>query len=67
MVCTDFKPYASEVCFLANTAKLKLVIKNKAVRIAVKRVKKLAEPEAPNTVAAPPPPNDAPASAPLPC
>jgi hypothetical protein len=43
------------------------VIKNKAVRIAVKRVKKLAEPEAPNTVAAPPPPNDAPASAPLPC
>jgi len=43
------------------------VTKNSAVKIAVKRVKKLPAPEAPNTVAAPPPPNDAPASAPLPC
>ena len=56
-----------DATFFAKTAKVKLVAKNKAVKIAVKRVKKLPAPEAPNTVAAPPPPNDAPASAPLPC
>ena len=56
VVCTVFKLYASVVCFLAKTARVKLVTKNKAVKIAVTRVKKLPEPDAPNTVAAPPPP-----------
>ena len=54
-------------CCLANTASVILVIKKIAVKTAVKRVKKLAEPDAPNTVAEPPAPNEAPASAPLPC
>lgn len=40
-------------CCLANTASVILVIKKIAVKTAVKRVKKLAEPDAPNTVAEP--------------
>jgi hypothetical protein len=55
-----------EWCF-AKTAKVKLVIKNIVVNTAVDLVKKFAEPEAPKTVFDAPPPNDAPASAPLPC
>jgi hypothetical protein len=43
------------------------VIKNAAAKAAVVRLKKLAEPAAPNTLPAEPLPKEAPMSAPLPC
>ncbi len=57
----------SAASFLAFAAKARLVIKNKPAKTAVVRVKKFAEPAAPNTVPAAPAPKEAPASAPLPC
>ena len=45
----------------------KQVAKNMVAAKAVPRLKKLAEPAAPNTPCALPEPNAAPASAPLPC
>ena len=43
------------------------MLKNAMAKIAVVRDKKFAEPAEPKIVPEAPPPNDAPASAPLPC
>ena len=51
----------------ARNAKAVEFKKNTVAKIAVVRLKKLAEPREPNTVPDAPLPNAAPASAPLPC
>ena len=52
---------------LDNQAKPSVVVKNKPAAMAVDRLKKLAEPVAPNKLPDAPLPNAAPMSAPLPC
>ena len=64
---TGARLYRSCACFLARKARLRLVKKKIVVRKAVDLVRKFADPDAPNTVLDAPAPNDAPASAPLPC
>jgi len=55
------------VFFDVNTVRPILEMKKIAAMIAVVRLRKLAEPDEPNTLPAEPLPNAAPMSAPLPC
>ena len=59
-------PLASVLC-AENQVRPRLVTKNTAARIAVVRLKKLAEPVAPKRLPEAPLPKAAPISAPLPC
>src|SRR5271155_3325871 len=58
---------APEVLCVAIYVRLRLVTKKITARTAVKRLRKLADPLAPNRLPEAPLPNAAPMSAPLPC
>src|SRR3990170_5425916 len=66
-ITTLFVTLVGTVCCAYNQASPRLERKKTVPRIAVLRVRKLAEPRLPNKVCEAPLPKDAPMSAPLPC